>query len=118
MELLRDCEGRSIRFTEERWSHIAQHPEMTGMRSRGRIHLVFDRSREGRKGVMAEKILKMWFDPEGDYLEVTFEKKPGYFRATENDQVMEKVDEMGNVIGFSVLRVSSVKKAPIEAALH
>lgn len=32
MELLSDYEGRSIRFTEERWSHIAQHPEMTGMR--------------------------------------------------------------------------------------
>ncbi|HEV2498885.1 MAG TPA: DUF2283 domain-containing protein [Terriglobia bacterium] len=67
---------------------------------------------------MAERILKMWFDPEGDYLEVTFEKKPGYFRETANDQVMEKVDENGNVIGFSVLRVSSLKKAPLEIALR
>ncbi|HEV2498886.1 MAG TPA: hypothetical protein VGY31_04805 [Terriglobia bacterium] len=32
MDLLSDYEGRSIRFTEERWSHIAQHPEMTGIR--------------------------------------------------------------------------------------
>lgn len=67
---------------------------------------------------MAEKILKMWFDPEADFLEVTFEKKLGYFRETENDQVMEKVDEDGNVIGFSVLRVSSLKKAPLEVALR
>lgn len=67
---------------------------------------------------MSEKILKMWFDPEGDYLEVTFEKKPGYFRETANDQVMEKVDESGNVIGFSILRVSSLKKAPLEIALR
>lgn len=60
----------------------------------------------------------MWFDPEADFLEVVFEKKPGYFRATDNDQVMEKVDEEGNIIGFSVLRVSSVKKAPLEVALR
>ncbi|MGH9455313.1 MAG: DUF2283 domain-containing protein [Terriglobia bacterium] len=67
---------------------------------------------------MAEKVIKMWFDPEADFLEVTFETKPGYFRATDNDQVMEKVDENGHVIGFSVLRVSSLKKAPLEVALR
>jgi uncharacterized protein YuzE len=67
---------------------------------------------------MAERIVKMWFDPEADFLEVIFEQKPGYSRSTENDQVMERVDEDGNVIGFSVLRVSSLKKAPLEVALH
>jgi uncharacterized protein YuzE len=60
----------------------------------------------------------MWFDPEADFLEVVFEQKPGYSRSTENDQVMERVDEDGNVIGFSVLRVSSLKKAPLEVALR
>ena len=67
---------------------------------------------------MANKVVKMWFDPEADFLEVTFEQTPGYFRETENDQVMEKVDQEGNVIGFSVLRVSALKKAPLEIALH
>jgi uncharacterized protein YuzE len=67
---------------------------------------------------MAEKTVKMWFDPEADFLEVTFEQKAGYFRPTENNQVMEKVDQKGNVIGFSVLRVSSLKKAPLEVALR
>jgi uncharacterized protein YuzE len=67
---------------------------------------------------MAEKILKVWFDPEADFLEVTFDQKPGYFRPTENDQVLERVDEAGNVIGFSVLRVSSLKKVPLEVALR
>lgn len=67
---------------------------------------------------MAERIVKMWFDPEADFLEVVFEQKPGYFRPTENDQVMERVDEDGNVIGFSVLRVSSLKKGPLEVALR
>ncbi len=67
---------------------------------------------------MAEKTVKMWFDPEGDFLEVMFEQKPGHFRPTENDQVMEKVDQEGNVIGFSVLRVSSLKKTPLEISLR
>ncbi len=67
---------------------------------------------------MAERIVKTWFDPEADFLEVVFDQKPGYFRPTENDQVMERVDEDGNVIGFSVLRVSSLKKAPLEVTLR
>ena len=67
---------------------------------------------------MAGKTVKMWFDPEADFLEVIFAQKPGYFRATENDQVMEKVDVEGNVIGFSVLRVSALKKAPLEISLQ
>jgi uncharacterized protein YuzE len=66
---------------------------------------------------MAEKKLKIWYDPEGDYLEVIFEQKAGYFRETANDQVMEKVDEEGNILGFSVLKVSALKKAPLEVVL-
>ncbi len=67
---------------------------------------------------MAERIVKMWFDPEADFLEVIFDQKPGYSRPTENDQVMERVDQDGNVIGFSLLRVSSLKKVPLEVALR
>lgn len=66
---------------------------------------------------MAEKRVKIWYDSEGDYLEVIFDQKPGYFRETANDQVMEKVDESGNILGFSVLKVSALKKAPLEVAL-
>ncbi|MGE3154511.1 MAG: DUF2283 domain-containing protein [Nitrospiraceae bacterium] len=66
---------------------------------------------------MAEKRVKLWYDPEGDYLEVIFDQKPGYFRETSSDQVMEKVDEAGNVLGFSVLKVSALGKEPLEVAL-
>lgn len=66
---------------------------------------------------MAERKLKVWYDPEGDYLEVIFDQKRGYFRETANDQVMEKVDEQGNVLGFSVLHVSALKEKPLEVAL-
>ncbi|HLG28663.1 MAG TPA: DUF2283 domain-containing protein [Candidatus Brocadiales bacterium] len=57
-----------------------------------------------------EKEIKIWYDSEGDYLEVLFERKAGYFKETENDAIMEKVDEKGNVIGFSILKVSALKE--------
>lgn len=66
---------------------------------------------------MAKKQLKVWYDSEGDYLEVVFDQKPGYFRETANDQVMEKVDDDGNILGFSVLRVSALKDKPLDVAL-
>jgi len=66
---------------------------------------------------MAERNVKIWYDPEADYLEVIFDQKPGYFRETSSDQVMEKVDDQGHVLGFSVLKVSALKKTPLEVAL-
>ena len=66
---------------------------------------------------MAERKLKIWYDREEDYLEVIFDQREGFFRETANDQVMEKVDAKGNVLGFSVLKVSALQKAPLEVAL-
>jgi uncharacterized protein YuzE len=56
------------------------------------------------------EVIKVWYDKEGDYLEVLFERKTGYFKETENDAVMEKVDNEGNVIGFSILKVSALRE--------
>jgi uncharacterized protein YuzE len=67
---------------------------------------------------MAKKTVKLWYDPEGDYLEVTFQKKKGYFRETTNDHVMEKVDKDGNILGFSVTGVSKLHKKPVEFELN
>lgn len=64
------------------------------------------------------KEIKIWYDKEGDYLEVIFERKAGYFRETENDAVMEKVDTEGNVIGFSILKVSALtENRPLSVSL-
>jgi uncharacterized protein YuzE len=57
-----------------------------------------------------EKEIRIWYDKEGDCLEVIFDRKPGYFRETENDAVMEKVDKEGNIIGFSILKVSALEE--------
>ncbi len=66
---------------------------------------------------MAERKARIWYDPEGDYLEVMIDQKPGYFRETSSDQGMEKGDEAGNLLGFSVMKVSALKKATLEVAL-
>lgn len=66
---------------------------------------------------MDRRKVKIWYDAEGDFLEVIFDQRSGYFRETSNEQVMEKVDAQGNVLGFSVMRVSSLKREPLEVAL-
>lgn len=66
---------------------------------------------------MAEKKLKIWYDKEGDFLEVMFEQRPEVFRETANPHVMEKVDDEGKVLGISVMRVSALQDAPLEVAL-
>jgi uncharacterized protein YuzE len=66
---------------------------------------------------VADRRLRIWYDREGDFLEVIFEDRPGHFRETPNDQVMEKVDADGHVIGFSITKVSSLQSAPLEIAL-
>ena len=63
-----------------------------------------------------EKI-QVWFDPEGDFLEVLFEDKVGYFRGTSDERVMVRVDMEDRIIGFNILSVSSVKK-PLNLSLQ
>lgn len=62
--------------------------------------------------------VKVWFDSEVDYLEVTFSDDAGYMRPTKSDAVMKRVDEHGRVIGFSVFGVSRFRKDhPLKAEL-
>lgn len=66
---------------------------------------------------MAERVISVWFDREGDFLEVMFDRKAGFFRETASDHVMKKVDPGGNVIGFSITNVSKLTDKPLEVAL-
>jgi len=66
---------------------------------------------------MANKI-KVWFDAEADFLEVRFSDAPGFEKETNHDDVMERVDAQGRVIGFSILGVNRHKKdKPLDADL-
>ncbi len=58
---------------------------------------------------MAQSV-KIWFDPEADFLEVLFSDAPGYLRETDHDAILERVDDQGNILGFSVLSVSKLSQ--------
>ena len=67
---------------------------------------------------MAEAIT-VWYDKEGDYLEVLFEKTKGFFKETANDAVMEKVSQDGRIVGFSILKVSQLQEQqPLSVVLQ
>jgi uncharacterized protein YuzE len=56
---------------------------------------------------MAQTV-KIWFDAEGDFLEVLFSDAAGLMRETADDAIMQRVDENGNLLGFSILNVSKL----------
>ena len=68
-----------------------------------------------------EDKIYVWFDPEGDFLEVTLDaEKEGDMEQTADSRVAVKVDDDGNVIGFHILHVSSLtneKGLPFEVDL-
>ncbi|MCH8064850.1 MAG: DUF2283 domain-containing protein [Chloroflexi bacterium] len=61
--------------------------------------------------------IRVWYDPEADYLEVIFNNRVGTFRETGTDQVMAKIDLDGHVIGFSILKVGTLKGHPLDLSL-
>jgi hypothetical protein len=67
-----------------------------------------------------KKEIKVWYDREGDYLEVVFDDEAlCSFRDTDNDAVMEMVDEQGKIVGFSIMAVSKLSAdKPIHAHLY
>ena len=54
-----------------------------------------------------EKEIVVWFDKEGDYLEIAFgEPKRGYFKEVKGD-VLQRVDsKTGEVLGFAFINFS------------
>ena len=66
---------------------------------------------------MADRV-RVWFDAEGDFLEVRFFDGTGYMKETRHDAVMERVDEQGRIIGFSIMQVSKLAgQKPLTADL-
>lgn len=66
---------------------------------------------------MEKKSVNLWYDEEGDFLEVVWERNPGYFSETEDDRVMVNLDMEGNVQGFHVLGLSAIRGAPLDVDL-
>lgn len=65
------------------------------------------------------KHVKLWLDGQGDFLEVTFSNAPGYMVETSHEGVMVRVDDEGNVLGFSIMGVSKLAgEKPVSIDLH
>lgn len=139
MKTLVDFQGVQVRLTDERRRHIIEHPEMVGMEDAVRETLsnpdLIVRSKTDSHALLnyryylhtmcwwkmvvcCGETVKVWFDREGDFLEVLFSDEPGFMRETENDAVMERVNEKGDLLGFSILQVSRIdKRTPLVAKL-
>jgi len=48
------------------------------------------------------------YDAEGDYLEVMLSDAAGFMIPTEDDAIMQMVDDEGKSLGFSVMAVSKL----------
>jgi uncharacterized protein YuzE len=60
--------------------------------------------------------MKVWFDEEGDFLEVTFADRKGSFREIGPD-LYERVDARGNVIGVAIFNFLKRYRKSVEIPL-
>ena len=56
--------------------------------------------------------IKFYYDTEGDYMQVTFQKKAGYFCETEDDRVIDRVMEKVDAEGMCSAHERSGAKTP------
>ena len=61
--------------------------------------------------------VSLWFDKDGDFLEVIWEVAEGYYTETVDDRVMVKLDTEGNVLGFHILGFGSMDGEPFAVPL-
>lgn len=61
--------------------------------------------------------VKVWFDEEGDFLEVTFVDRKGSFREVGPD-LFERVDTKGRVIGFAIFNFLKRDRKTVEIPME
>ena len=58
------------------------------------------------------------YDQEGDMLEVLWAFREGYFTPTDDDRILKRLDDDGEVIGFLIHEISTLKEpSPVEFEL-
>jgi hypothetical protein len=60
---------------------------------------------------------KVWYDEEGDFLEMTFAEREGSFREIAAG-LYERVDARGNVIGFAIFNFRKRDRKTVEIPLE
>ena len=64
---------------------------------------------------MTRRRVSVWYDSEGDMLEVLWASREGYFAPTDDDRILKRLDDEGEVIGFLIHEVSTLKQpSPVE----
>ena len=64
---------------------------------------------------MTSRKVSVWYDDEGDMLEVLWAFREGYFTPTDDERILKRLDDDGEVIGFLIHEVSTLKRpSPIE----
>ena len=67
---------------------------------------------------MTSRKVSVWYDDEGDMLEVLWAFREGYFTPTEDERVLKRLDDDGEVIGFLIHELSTLKQpSPVEFEL-
>ena len=67
---------------------------------------------------MTSRTVSVWYDDEGDMLEVLWAFREGYFTPTDDERILKRLDDGGEVIGFLIHEMSTLKRpSPIEFEL-
>lgn len=67
---------------------------------------------------MGGRNVSVWYDDEGDMLEVLWGFREGYFTPTDDERILKRLDDDGEVIGFLIHDMSTLKQPdPIEFEL-
>ena len=62
--------------------------------------------------------VSLWYDAEGDILEVLWAFREGHFTPTDDERILKRLDDNGEVIGFLIHEMSTLKQSsPIEFEL-
>ena len=64
---------------------------------------------------MKSKKVSIWYDEEGDMLEVLWSFREGYFTPTDDERILKRLDDRGEAIGFLIHEFSTLKSPdPVE----
>ena len=67
---------------------------------------------------MTSRKVSVWYDHEGDMLEVLWAFREGYFTPTHDERILKRLDDDGEVIGFLIHEMSTLKEpSPVEFEL-
>lgn len=61
--------------------------------------------------------MRVWYDVEGDFLEILFRDGKGFFREIGED-IFERVDSQGNLLGYAFFNVTRHERQALAVPLE